>query len=115
MQEGPKLISWIVLTASIVFVISMNIYHPDDSQSLQQYRSGTVGQTASQSVYIPDHSLYTTTSSDESDEEEDENGNGEDEEGVVTGDTTEICNRYLETCPGEGTPVSPGAVGPDCN
>ena len=73
MQEGPKLISWIVLTASIVFAISMTIYHPDDSQSLQQYRSGTVGQTASPSVYIPDHSLYTTTSSDESDEEEDEN------------------------------------------
>src|SRR5919107_699235 len=116
MQDGLKIVPWIVLTAAFVFIITMTIHHPDESQSSQQYRSGIVERIAdSRSVYMPGHSLYQTTSSDDSDEKENENDNGGDEDEIGIGDTTGICNRYLETCPEGGTSVTQGSGGSDCN
>jgi DNA-binding beta-propeller fold protein YncE len=111
MQLGGKTISWILSTVAVIFMFSMIICTPHKSIS-QEYRFDNM--ELINSYYIPgsDYSIFPASSTGNDDDEDDD---GENEQNTGAGDTTEICNRYLEVCDGEGATSSPGTSGTDCN
>src|SRR5215207_3815430 len=111
MQSSRKILSWIILIVATIFGAGITIHDPHESLS-QQDHPGNGEQTNNYYAYHPDHSFSFTTSNSGDDEEGDDSGD-EDSNGV--GDTTEICNRYLETCPEAGATATQGTDGSSCN
>jgi DNA-binding beta-propeller fold protein YncE len=111
MQFGRKNLSWIVSTVAVILISGAIIFNPHESIS-QEYRFNSMELMNSYSTLGPDYSILSASSAGNDDDEDDE---GENEQNTGAGDTTEICNRYLEVCDGEGATSSPGTSGTDCN
>src|SRR5918994_7059349 len=109
MQAQRKTLSWIVSTTAAVFFMSaVIIYAPHGSLS-QEYSLDIRQPMNSYYTYESGLSIYSASSNGDDD---DEDG---DEQDFGAGDTTEICNRYLETCDEGGASTAQGNSGSACN
>jgi hypothetical protein len=117
MRSSRQILSSAIIITALILGATITIHNPHQSIS-QQYYPADRKPTSSYYAYHPDYSIFLATSSDngQDDERDDDDilskyGGGED----GTGDTTEICNRYLEECPKPGTSVTTGTNGSSCN
>ena len=109
MQAQRKTLSWIVSTTAAVFFMSaVIIYAPHGSLS-QEYSLDNRQPMNSYYTYESGLSIFSASSNGDDD---DEDG---DEQDFGAGDTTEICNRYLETCDEGGASTTQGNTSLACN
>ena len=112
MQAQRKTLSWIVsTTAAVYFMSAVIIYAPHGSFS-QEYSLNNREPMNSYYTYESDLSIFSASSNGDDDDEDDDGG---DEQNFGAGDTTEICNRYLETCDEGGASTAQGNSGSACN
>src|SRR5215216_892101 len=117
MQSIREILSSAIIITTLILGATITIYNPHESMSYQYY-SADKKPTFNYYVYYPDYSIFLTTSNDEGEDDERDDDDvlskyGGDGDG--TGDTTEICNRYLEDCPEPGASVTTGTNGSSCN
>src|SRR5829696_6760187 len=109
MQAQRKTLSWIVSTTAAVFFMSaVIIYAPNGSLS-QEYSLDNRQPMNSYYTYESGLSIISASSNGDDDDED------RDEQNIGPGDTTEICNRYLETCDEGGASTTQGNSGSACN
>jgi hypothetical protein len=112
MQAQRKTLSWIVSTTAAVFFMSaVIIYAPHGSLS-QEYSLDNREPMNSYYTYESGLSIFSASSNGDDDDEDDDGG---DEQDLGAGDTTEICNRYLETCDEGGASTTQGNTSLACN
>src|SRR5215204_62495 len=114
MQAQRKTLSWTVSTTAAVFFMSaVIIYAPHGSLS-QEYSLDNREPMNSYYTYESGLSIFSASSNGDN-EDEDNDDDGGDEQNFGAGDTTEICNRYLETCDEGGASTTQGNSGSACN